>query len=145
DLLGEFSFKGDQDQKRLNRSVALSGLLTAQVRGALPTAPVHLIQADTPGTGKSYLVDVIAMIAMGRYSPVITASKSAEETEKRIGAVLLSETPIISLDNCVHARGGELLCQLPEPPVVKTQTLGMSGAPDCESHTAVFATGNNIA
>ena len=64
------------------------------------------------------------MIATGRLCPVITASKSAEETEKRIGSVLLSGTPIVSLDNCTHDLGGELLCQLTERPVVKIRILG---------------------
>jgi putative DNA primase/helicase len=105
---------------------------------------VHLIAADTPGTGKSYLVDVIATIATGRLCPVITAGKNAEETEKRIGSVLLSGIPIVSLDNCVHDLGGELLCQLSERPVIKIRILGRSEMPDCECRTAVFATGNNI-
>jgi hypothetical protein len=41
DLLSEFTFKGmgSDPERRLNRSVALSGLLTALVRGSLPTAP----------------------------------------------------------------------------------------------------------
>src|SRR5262245_4795758 len=140
DLFAEFSFK----DKQLDRSVALSGLLTALVRGALPTAPVLLVHADTPGTGKSYLIDLIAMVATGRLCPVITASKSAEETEKRIGSVLLSGTSIVSLDNCTHDLGGELLCQLTERPVVKIRILGRSEMPDCECRTAVYATGNNI-
>ena len=114
------------------------------MRGALPTAPILLVHADTPGTGKSYLIDLIATIATGRLCPVITASKSAEETEKRIGSVLLSGTPIVSLDNCTHDLGGELLCQLTERPVVKIRILGRSEMPDCECRTAVYATGNNI-
>src|SRR5262249_26116441 len=56
-LFREFSFSDRERKKRLNQSVTLSGLLTASIRGSLPTAPVHLIRADTPGTGKSYLVD----------------------------------------------------------------------------------------
>jgi hypothetical protein len=144
DLISEFSFSDRDGHKRLNLSVALSGLLTALVRGALPTAPVHLANADTPGTGKSYLVDVICMIAAGRLCPVITASKSVEETEKRLGSVLLGGVPIISLDNCTHDLGGELLCQLSERPIVKIRILGQSAMPDCECRTAVFATGNNI-
>jgi hypothetical protein len=140
DLFSEFPF-----QTKLDRSVALSGLLTAQVRGSLPTAPVYLVRADTPGTGKSYLVDLIAMVATGRLCPVITASKSAEETEKRIGSVLLSGASIVSLDNCTHDLAGELLCQLTERPVIKIRILGRSEMPECECRTAVFATGNNIA
>jgi putative DNA primase/helicase len=146
DLLSEFSFKriGGEHEKRLNRSVALSGLLTPLIRGSLPTAPMHLIAAHMAGTGKSYLVDTAAMIATGRLCPVITALKSVEETEKRLGAIILSGIPMISLDNCTHDLGGELLCQIAERPVIKVRILGYSETPDCEVHTAMFATGNNI-
>jgi len=140
DLVLEFSFK----RKELDRSIALSALLTAQLRGSLPTAPVHLVNADTPGTGKSYLIDVIAMIVSGRLCPVITASKNIEETEKRLGSILLGGVPMVSLDNLTHDLGGEFLCQLAERSVVKIRILGRSETPDCEVHTAVYATGNNV-
>ena len=140
DLFGEFSFR----RKALDLAIALSGLLTALLRGSLPTSPVFLVRAGAPGTGKSYLVDVISTIATGRLCPVITASPSREETEKRIGAVLLSGSPIVSLDNVTHDLEGELLCQITERPVVRIRILGRSEMPDCECHTTVFATGNNV-
>jgi hypothetical protein len=120
------------------------GLLTALLRGSLPTSPVVLVAGDTPGVGKSYLVDVIAMVATGRICPVITASKSLEETEKRLGSVLLSGSSIVSLDNTTHDLEGEVLCQISERPVVRIRVLGTSEMPDCECRTAVFSTGNNV-
>jgi putative DNA primase/helicase len=138
----EFSFK--RKTPAIDLSVALSGLLTALLRGSLPTAPVILVRGDTPGVGKSYLVDLISLIATGRLCPVITASRNSEETEKRIGAVLLSGSPIVSLDNVTHDLGGELLCQVSERPVVKVRILGRSEMPECECHTTMFATGNNV-
>ena len=147
DLLCEFSFqdkKGDGLEKRLNCSVSISALLTALLRGSLPTAPIYLVRADTPGTGKSHLVDVIAMVATGQFCPVITAAKGVEETEKRLGAVLLGAIPIFSLDNCTYDLEGELLCQLTERPFVNIRILGRSEMSPCECRAAVFATGNNI-
>src|SRR6516225_5119946 len=146
-LFREFSFQ-DKDgkglERRLNCSVAISGLLTALLRGSMPPSPIYLIRASTPGTGKSYMVDVIAMVSTGQFCPVITTSRSADETEKRIGSILLSGIPIVSLDNCIHDLGGELLCQVTERPVIRIRILGRSEMPLCECHTAVFATGNNI-
>jgi hypothetical protein len=139
-LFDEFSFR----RKALDLSVALAGLLTALLRGSLPTSPVFLVRAGAPGAGKSYLVDVISTIATGRLCPVITASPSREETEKRIGAVLLSGSPMVSLDNVTHDLEGELLCQITERPVVRIRILGRSEMPDCECHTTVFSTGNNV-
>jgi Bifunctional DNA primase/polymerase, N-terminal len=146
DLFSEFSFKRScgEHEWRLNHSVALSGLLTALVRGSLPTAPTHLIRAHMPGTGKSYLVDTFAVITTGRICPVITASKSTEETEKRLDAIIRSGIAMFSLDNCAHDLEGERLCQISERPVVKIRILGHSETPDCDVHTAIYATGNNI-
>jgi RepB DNA-primase from phage plasmid len=138
-LLSEFSFVD-----KIDSAVALSGLLTALVRGSLATAPMYLIRAHTAGTGKSYLVDVIAMVATGRLCPVITAGKTEEETEKRLGSVLLDGSSIVSLDNCAHELDGQLLCQLTERPLIKIRILGRSEMPECECHTTVFATGNNV-
>jgi putative DNA primase/helicase len=142
ELFDEFSFK--RRAPALDLAVALSGVLTALLRGSLPTAPINLVRADTPGTGKSYLVDVISTIATGRLCPVITAGRSAEETEKRIGAVLLAGSSIMSLDNLIHDLEGELLCQVAERPVVRIRPLGRSETVDCECHTAMWATGNNV-
>jgi hypothetical protein len=146
DLLSEFSFKrsGGGHEMQLNRSVALSGLLTALVRGSLPTAPLHLTRAHMPGTGKSYLVDTFATVATGRLCPVMTASRSTEETEKRLHGVVQSGIAMFSLDNCSHDLGGEFLCQMAERPIVKIRILGGSETPDCDVHTAIYATGNNI-
>lgn len=58
--------------------------------------------------------------------------------------MLLSGSPIVSLDNVAHDLGGELLCQITERPIVRIRILGRSEMPDCECHTAVFATGNNV-
>jgi putative DNA primase/helicase len=141
DLLSEFTFK----RKELDCSVALSALLTAQLRGSMATAPIHLAAADTSGTGKSYLFDVIAAIVNGRYCPVISVAESKEEFEKQLGSILLSGAPIVSLDNCDRDLGGNLLCQLTERPMVKIRLMRTNDMPECESHTAVSATGNNIA
>jgi hypothetical protein len=142
ELFSEFAFK--TKRPAIDLAVALAALLTALLRGSLPTAPIILITADTPGTGKSYLVDVIATIATGRLCPVITASRSSEETEKRIGAVLLGGSAIVSLDNVTYDLEGELLCQVTERTVVRIRVLGRSEMPECECRTAVFATGNNV-
>ena len=118
--------------------------MTALLRGSLPTSPLWLVPGVGPGGGQTMLVDIIAMITTGRLCPVITMSKNLEETEKRIGAVLLSGSSIVSLDNITRDLEGELLCQLTERPIVRIRILGRSEMPDCECHTAVFATGNGI-
>jgi putative DNA primase/helicase len=143
ELFAEFSFK--QRSPPIDLAVALAGLLTALLRGSLPTAPIVLITATAPGTGKSYLVDVISTVATGHLCPVITTSRNSEETEKRIGAVLLSGSTIVSFDNLTHDLESEILCHVAERPVVRVRILGRSEMPLCECRTALFATGNNVA
>lgn len=139
DILASYPFVSPVD-----RAVALSGIITAVVRGALPAAPMHVIRAHTPGTGKSHLVDVAAAIATGRFCPVIAAGRTAEETEKRLGALLRDGVPIISIDNATGELGGDMLCQITERPLVRIRILGQSEAPEFECKATVFATGNNV-
>ncbi|MCJ2055649.1 PriCT-2 domain-containing protein [Methylobacterium sp. J-048] len=138
-LLDGFPFVGPID-----RAVALSGIFTAIVRGVLPTAPLHAIRAHTPGTGKSFLVDLASTIATGRRCPVIAAGKTEEETEKRLGALLRDAVPVVSIDNVNGELGGDMLCQLTERPLVRVRILGKSEAPELECRSTVFATGNNL-
>ncbi|MCJ2144413.1 bifunctional DNA primase/polymerase [Methylobacterium sp. E-066] len=139
DLLIGFPFVG-----LIDRAVALSCILTALVRSVLPTAPLHAIRASTPGTGKSYLVDLASTIATGRRCPVIAAGKTEEETEKRLGALLREAVPIVSIDNVNGELGGDMLCQLTERPLVRVRILGKSEAPELECRATVFATGNGL-
>lgn len=128
----------------IDRSVGLSSLMTPVVRGALPTAPLHAIRASTPGTGKSYLVDLASVIATGRRCPVIAAGRTEEETEKRLGALLREGVPIISIDNVNGELGGDALCQMTNMPIVRVRILGKSEAPETECRATVFATGNGL-
>lgn len=138
-LLEEFPFVGAVD-----RSVALSGLLTAVGRGAMTTVPMHAISANTAGSGKSYLVDLFSTVATGQACPVITAGKNEDETEKRLGALLLAGIAIISIDNVNGELGGDMLCQVVERPLVRTRILGHSEMPEIAVRSTCFATGNNL-
>ncbi|MFC0202070.1 PriCT-2 domain-containing protein [Paracoccus rhizosphaerae] len=139
DLIATFPFVTDAD-----RSVALSGILTALVRRSLPTAPLHGFNAPTAGTGKSMLVDLASQIATARPAPVIAQGKSEEEMEKRLGAALIAGDVLIAIDNCEEPLGGELLCQTLTQTSLKVRILGKSVNAEVPSNAAVFATGNNL-
>ena len=117
---------------------------TGVIRPALPVAPLHGIRASTAGTGKSFLVDLFATIATGRPCSVMAVGKTEEETEKRLGALLLSGSPVISIDNVNGDLGGDMLCQMTERPLVRTRILGKSEVPEIECRAMIFATGNNM-
>jgi len=139
DLLAEFPFVDD-----VSRAVALSGIITAVVRGALAVAPLHAFKAYTAGTGKSYLADVASVIATGRPCPVTSAAGDEAETEKRIAGMLLAGFPIGCLDNVNGELGGDLLCQAIERPLIRLRPLGRSDIVEIESRTTLYATGNAL-
>ena len=138
-LLAEFPFVDEMSQ-----SVALSGLITPIVRGAMNVAPLHAIRAPVPSSGKSYLVDTSSAIAAGERCPVIAASKKPEETDKRLEAAMLKGFPLISIDNLSGTLGGDTLCQLIERPRVAIPVLGLSKVVTIENRATLFATGNNM-
>ena len=138
-VLAEFPFVSDAD-----RSVALSILITPVVRGGMMVAPLHAATAPTRGTGESYLFDTAAAIATGERCPVINAGRDEEETEKRLGAELMSGQPIILVDNLNGDFSGDFLCSAIERPVVKPRVLGRSENKRIENHSTFFANGNNL-
>ncbi len=138
-LLDEFPFVNEVD-----RSVALSALITPIVRGAISVAPLHAIKASTAGTGKSYLADLASAIATGRPCPVASVSPDPKETESRLTGLLLAAYPLISLDNVNGDLGGDLLCQAVERPTVRLRRLGGSDIFEIESRATFFATGNGL-
>ena len=138
-LLGEFGFVADVD-----RSVALSALMTPVLRGMIPAAPLHGIRASTAGSGKTFLVDLASAIASGRACPVLAAGDKPEETEKRLVGVLLAAYPIVSIDNCNGELGGDLLNQAIEHPLVRLRVLGDSDIVEIECRATFFATGNGL-
>jgi putative DNA primase/helicase len=138
DLLAEFPLVND-----VSKAVALSGVITPVTRGGMAVVPLHLFRANTAGSGKSYLVDVASAIATGRPCPVAAAGRDEAETEKRLGGLLLSGFPLISLDNVNGEIGSDLLCQAIERPLVRVRRLGGSDMIEIESRATIYATGNS--
>jgi hypothetical protein len=138
-LIEKFPFVTPAD-----KSVALSAMLTALDRHTMPTAPLHAFTSPTAGTGKSLLVDVVAMIATGQLMPVIAQGRTEEELEKRLGAALLAGDAAISLDNCERPLQSAFLCQALTQQYLNIRVLGMSRNVKTPVTALIFATGNNL-
>lgn len=139
ELLDEFPFVD-----AASRSVALSALISPVVRAAMLTVPLHVTTAPVAGSGKSYIIDLAAAIAIGNRAPVLSAGKTDEETEKRLAGALLKGQPIVSIDNVNGQLGGDLLCQAVERPLVDIRPLGGSDIITVDNRACIYATGNNI-
>jgi putative DNA primase/helicase len=142
DLLDEFVFADDEN---VSRSAAVGMIMTAVLRGAMDVAPMHVISKPEPGTGGSYLQDLVASVAIGKRCPVISLTGNDEENEKRLTAAALTQQPIIALDNVSTCMMGDFLCQLIERPEVQCRRLGGSDFTDVPNSAFVIANGNNLA
>jgi putative DNA primase/helicase len=127
-----------------SKSVALSALITPAVRPALKIAPMHVIRSPTPGTGKSYLVDLVSAIYSGAPCPVIAKGETTSELEKRINASLIAGRPLISIDNVNGDLEGDYLCQAIERPQLDVRIFGKSEHARVDNNFMLFATGNNL-
>ena len=72
-LLTDFPFVS-----KVDKAVALSGLITPVMRGMIQVAPITGIRARTPGSGKSFLVDLATAIRTCRPSQVVAAGDYEE-------------------------------------------------------------------
>lgn len=146
DLLSEFPFTKEEDGAEVSKAVALSGLITPVARGAFPVTPLHFARAPVAGSGKSFLVDIVATIAIGMLMPVISAGQKEDELEKRLGAAAMTGQPLLSIDNVDGELRSVALCQLVERQIVELRILGKSEQKRIETRAlSMFGTGNNVA
>ncbi|WP_129351157.1 hypothetical protein [Solidesulfovibrio carbinolicus] len=139
DLLSGFSFVEPVDC-----SVALALILSTMVRPILDHMPLFAITAPVRGSGKSYLMDIAAIIATGRRTAVLAATTDSVELEKRLSGSLLSGDPLVSLDNYNGTLQSDLLCQALTASTVKVRPLGISPSVEIPSTTLWSANGNNL-
>jgi putative DNA primase/helicase len=151
-LLKDFPFE-DEDKKTktsVARSVALAGMMTTVLRGALPAAaPIFLVTATEPRTGKTYLVLLTAMLATGHIPPSTAGASEdrPDEIEKRIETAALSGRSIMHLNNLPNGMvlDSARLSELCTEGFVTIRKLGRheEGICDCRA-TTVFLNGNNV-
>lgn len=111
DLFSDFPFASPA-----GTSAAAAALLTLLARPAIrgPT-PAWVIDATTPGTGKTLLTDVLSAVAYGRESgrahfPAIEGRDGDAELQKRLGMFARMGTPMVNFDNADDAiLGGDVL------------------------------------
>jgi hypothetical protein len=141
DLLSEFCFKTDVD-----RSAALSLLLTAISRKLYPLAPLHAVNAHQPGTGKGTLINLACILATGnKEAGAASFTDNEEEMSKKVLSILLSGTPIVNIDNVDRRLGGGTLERVLTAEFYKDRILGVSKNAVCSTQVLWTANGNNLA
>ncbi len=127
-----------------DRSAMVAAILTALVRRVLPTAPLFAFRAPKMSSGKSLLVDVVALIATGRVVAVMTQGKDDEEQQKRMLAVLIEGDAVNSIDNIERPLGGADLCVILTQQSYQGRLLGSTKMVRVPTCTMWVATGNNL-
>jgi hypothetical protein len=138
-LVATFDFVSEDD-----KAVALSLILTAIIRAALPTAPLHGLDAPVAGSGKSKLIDIASILATGHEAGVTAQGEDREEAEKRLSSLLMRGDQIIALDNCEAPLEGVLINQTLTQAKVELRILGVSKIVTARCASLLTATGNNL-
>ena len=128
----------------VDADVVVAAILTALARTSMRTAPMCLLSASQPSSGKTLVATAISQVKSGRGGTIITVSSSEKETEKRLAAALMAGCQVIILDNCSRPIGGDFLCVILTAPVCHPRRLGVSENICCSTSALIIATGNNI-
>jgi hypothetical protein len=144
DVVCDFPFADDA-----SRAGWLCAVLTPLARPAYmgATAPLFAIDANTRGSGKSLLAELVGQIVLGDAVPRIVTARDGDEMRKRLTAVLLANTGsgVMCFDNVVNALGGEALDALLTADVWTDRALGTSHQIDIPARVTWLCTGNNLA
>ena len=134
-----FPFTGPDD-----RAVALAAMLTATVRGSLPTAPGFAFDAPSAGSGKTLLAKVIGILATGEDPAIASPASDEGEMRKRLFASLLVGAKVILWDNLHEPLGGAAIDAFLTAPSFTDRVLGVSQTATLPNRALFLATGNNL-
>lgn len=139
---------GERDDGGIgHRAAWLAGLLTPLARYAIKgPCPLFLIDANTAGSGKSKLCDIVSIIATGRDAARLTYPDSDEEMRKQILSIAVSGDRLILIDNVStgSSLGGAAIDAALTATVYKGRILGRTEMVEVPIYTVWYATGNNL-
>jgi len=139
DLLVDFPFTADSD-----RAHAVAALLLPFARRMFegPT-PIHLVEASTPGSGKSLLAELIALIALGHTAGSTTLTTNEEESRKKLTAILSRGAAVISIDNLQNGLSSAQVASAITAEVWEDRLLGKTQMVTFPNRALWLVSGNN--
>jgi hypothetical protein len=143
DLVTDFPFKSET-----HKTVWLTGLFTVLGRASfMGPAPLIAFDGNAPGSGKTKLADLIAIIASGRRMPRSAwpgGDNADEEVRKRITSLAVQGERFVLLDNVDCELGGGPLDAAMTGDTWKDRLLGTNTVAEIPMKMVWFATGNNL-
>src|SRR5262249_7363276 len=108
--------------------------------------PLYSVEAPSAGTGKTLLVELLTLPALGRPISAMTEGRDEDEWRKRLFAKLRSAPSILLLDNIKRRlESGALASAITSYPLWEDRILGVSEIARVPVRCIWIATGNNPA
>ena len=141
DLLGDFPFKD-----AASRANAVALLILPFARPSIEgCTPLHILNAPTPGTGKTLAARVATLLFNPDGPAVMTASQDEDEWRKRITSLLSGGASHLLIDNIKGALVSGSLAAVLSTAQWTDRILGKSQTITLPNRAVWIATGNNIA
>jgi putative DNA primase/helicase len=140
ELLADFPFTSDAE-----RAHAIAFMILPFVRILIkgPT-PIHLFEAPNAGTGKSLIVEVLAIPTLGpRAVAFMAEGEHGDEWRKRITAALRHAPPFFVIDNISRTLDSGALASMVTAGVIEDRILQTSNLATIPIRCAIAVTGNN--
>ena len=140
DLLSEFRFVAATD-----KAAALAAIFTAVVRPTLPNAPGFHVRAPLPGSGKTYLCELIGAFGGPGGNAKVSYPTTPEEATKVILSLLLTSPAVIEFDDMdadwiPHGTIKRMLTA----EQITDRILGVSKTATVSTRTLFLGSGNNV-
>lgn len=139
DMLCDFPWSTTAD-----RANAWALMLTPIVRPIIGLAPLALLDAPQPGSGKTILATITTIVATGRPAAMQPFSTNDEELEKRITTMMLAGVTTIAFDNVDGTIRSPILASALTVNTWQGRTLGRNELVEVPNRVTWLATGNNI-
>ncbi len=139
ELIKDFPFVGPAE---IAHSVSL--LLLPFARDLIEGAtPLYLIEAPSPGTGKTLLVNALSFPSLGHPVPTLSEGRDEDEWRKRLTAKIMQRPDVILIDNLRRRLDSASLASALTSPSWEDRVLGHSRMVSLPVRCVWVATGNN--
>ena len=132
-------------EKESHKGAWLAGLETPLARFAYTgPSPLHLVDANTRGSGKGLLMHCIARIITGKDFTIATYTPDENELRKRITSIALEGDRLVLFDNVSGEFGNAVLDAALTATSWRDRYLGFNRMAEAPLFTTWYATGNNV-
>lgn len=139
-VVADFPFEGPEHQ-----ACWFAATLTPIARHAFRgPAPLFLIDANTPGTGKGKLATITGLISTGRPPSMKSHDSDEREQRKVITAIAIAGEVLVQFDNVEGRFGSGVLCAALTSDQWSDRVLGGSESYSGPLLTTWIATANNV-